>query len=201
MYTIVGLGNPGEEYANTRHNVGWIILSDVITENALPSLLKSSKYGGLLSEGLLHGIDVSILFPTNYMNNSGTSVQKFLKDHTGDATLIVVHDEVDLPLGDIRISKDRGAGGHNGVKSIIDACGTKDFIRVRIGIAQKGLFGNIKKPTGEKLSQYVLGKFKSGEEKQFPEITDKVDRALELILKKGVETAMNECNGEYRKQK
>ena len=195
MVTIVGLGNPGEEYARTRHNVGWIILSDVVTENALPSLVKSSRYGGLLSEGQLHGINVSILFPTNYMNNSGTSVQKYLKDHNQNDTLIVVHDEVDLPLGDIRISKDRGAGGHNGVKSIIDACGTKDFIRIRIGIAQKGLFGGIKKPTGEKLSRYVLGNFKSAEENLFPEIVDKVDRALELILKKGVEVAMNECNG------
>ncbi len=195
MYTIVGLGNPGDEYKNTRHNVGWILLEEVIAKNTLPSFIKSSAYGGMLSEGVLYGTDVGILLPTAFMNNSGSAVMKYLKEHGALDTLVVVHDDIDLPLGEVRIGFDRGAGGHNGVKSIIDACNSKAFIRIRIGIAQKGFFGGIKRPTGEKLSDFVLGTFKSGEMKALSEIGERVARALELILTKGVKDAMQEVNG------
>ncbi len=194
MYTIVGLGNPGDEYKNTRHNVGWILLEEVIAKNALPSLTKSSAYSGLLSEGVFHGVEIGILFPTTFMNNSGTAVMKYLKEHGTLETLVVVHDDIDLPFGDVRIGFDRGAGGHNGVRSIIDAGNSKAFIRIRVGIAQKGFFGGIKRPAGEKLSDFVLGNFKSGELKNLPEIGERVARALELILTKGVKDAMQEVN-------
>ncbi len=194
MFIIVGLGNPGDEYKNTRHNVGWILIEEVVTKNALPSFTKSGAYSGLLSEGVLHGTDVGILLPTIFMNNSGTAVMKYLKEHGELETLVVVHDDIDLPLGEVRIGFDRGAGGHNGVKSIIDACNSKAFIRIRVGIAQKGFFGGIKRPTGEKLSDFVLGTFKSGEMKQLQAIGERVARALEFILTKGVKDAMQEVN-------
>ncbi len=194
MYTIVGLGNPGAEYEHTRHNVGWIIISDIVSRHALPSFSKSSRYGGQLSEGVLHDSDVGVLFPTTFMNNSGTGTAKYLKENDSSTEeLIVVHDDIDLALGEVKVSFDRGAGGHNGVKSIIDVCGAK-FIRIRVGIAPRGFFGGIKRPSGEKLSQYVLGGFKAGELKSIAAISEKVDTALTLILQRGAIFAMQEVN-------
>lgn len=193
MVTIVGLGNPGEEYENTRHNVGWRILRLFIDTHALPSLSPSARYAGLISEGVVNGVDVGILFPTVYMNNSGGPVAKYVREK-GSNVLIVVHDDVDLAMGDIKISYDRGAGGHNGVKSIIDVYGSSKFIRIRVGIAKKGFFGDVKRPKGDKLSTFVLGSLTKHEEKTLPEIAEDVDSALLHILKEGVEYAMQEMN-------
>lgn len=193
-HIIIGLGNPGSEYEKTRHNVGWIILHNIVTRHNLPSFSKSSIYSGLLSEGTLYDTEVGILLPTTFMNNSGLAVVKYLKDTGAQETLIVVHDDIDIAYGDIRISFDRGAGGHNGIRSIIDAYGTSKFIRIRVGIAQKGFFGGMKRPKGEHLSQFVLGTFKSGEVTQLPEITKKVDTALACILKNGLQQAMQIIN-------
>lgn len=194
MFTIVGLGNPGVEYKDTRHNIGWIILDELLKKYELGTPTRSSMYAARVSEGMLHGVKVGVLFPMTFMNNSGASVSKYVKDKGSFDTLVVVHDEVDLAFGEVRISYDRGAGGHNGVRSIIDACGAKNFIRVRVGIAQKNFFGSIKRPTGDALSKFVLDTLKSSELKMLPEITERVDRGLELILLKGVEAAMQECN-------
>lgn len=194
MHIIVGLGNPGAEYEKTRHNIGRIILCDIVARHELPSFSKSSRYSGMLSEGVLHDTAIGVLLPETFMNNSGSAVLKYTQDRGSLDALIVVHDDIDLAYGDIRISFDRGAGGHNGIRSIIDACGSQKFLRIRVGIAQKGLFGGIKRPTGERLSQYVLSIFKSGEMKQFPKVIEKVDKALALILKNGYQYAMQECN-------
>lgn len=196
MYTIVGLGNPGTEYKNTRHNLGWIVLNGVVEKESLPSFVKSGTYTSLLSEGVLHGKEVGILLPTTYMNNSGVATAKYVHEHGSLDTLIVVHDDIHLPFGDVRVSVDRGAGGHNGIRSIIDSCGSQKFVRIRLGIAQKGFFGNIKRPVGEALSKYVLAEFKSGDVLVIPTIVDKANTALEHILKKGVAYAMQECNGD-----
>jgi len=195
MIVIVGLGNPGEEYTYTRHNIGWLVLREIMSAYNFPDTHMSSRYAGEVSEGNLFGSPATILLPMNYMNNSGVSVQKFLRDaEDREVTLVVVHDEIDLPFGEIKISKDRGAGGHNGVRSIIEKCGTKDFIRVRLGIRHKGFFGVTKRPTGTKLPQYVLSSFKSSELKAMPDVAKKVATALKLITEDGVEKAMQECN-------
>ena len=194
MFAIVGLGNPGDEYENSRHNIGWIILRGIIGQQSLPSLSKSAKYAGQLSEGILHGTDIAILLPTTFMNNSGTSVAKYVQEHDAQESLIVVHDDVDLLFGEIKISYDRGAGGHNGVKSIIETLKTQKFIRIRIGIARKGFFGGIKRPRGDRLADFVLASFSKSEEKMFPDIVEKVDTALTHILKEGVMYAMQENN-------
>ena len=195
MFTIVGLGNPGEEYENTRHNVGWTVLNAIVERQSLPSFSKSSQYSGQLSEGLFAGIEVGVLLPTTFMNNSGTAVSKYIKDKSSVENLIAVHDDVDLPFGEVRISHDRGAGRHNGIKSIIDALNSKTFVRIRIGVAQKGFFGGIKRPTGEKLSNFVLGKFKGSELKKLDDVIERVGKALEIILTKGYRFAMQEVNG------
>ncbi len=194
MLTIVGLGNPGIEYKETRHNIGWMVLSGVIDKRVLPTPVQSSRFSGLLSEGVMDGVDVAVLFPTVYMNNSGVSVARYLEERGSNDALVVVHDDVDIPFGDVKVSYDRGAGGHNGVKSIIDACGFKSFIRIRIGIAQKGFWGIVKRPIGEKLSAFVLSRFTKQEEKQMPALIEKVDAVLVHILKEGVAYAMQENN-------
>lgn len=196
MYTIVGLGNPGAEYKHTRHNVGWMVLESFASAKGLPSFVQSGTYAAQLSEGMLGETEVAVLLPTSYMNNSGGSVAKYLNDHAAETEkLVVVHDDVDLALGDVRISFDRGGGGHNGVQSIINSCGSKQFIRVRVGIAPTGFFGGVKRPKGEKLSTFVLGAFTKRDLELFPSIAEKVEKALMFIVEKGVVRAMEVCNG------
>lgn len=194
MITVVGLGNPGSEYRDTRHNIGWMVLSALIEQHALSACVQSSRYTALVSEGVIDGIPVSVLLPTGYMNNSGVSVARYLKERGDINHFIVVHDDVDILFGDIRISYDRGAGGHNGVQSIINTCATKQFARIRVGVAQKNIFGVVRRPTGENLSSFVLAKFKKDESEALSAVFAKVDVALRLILTKGVEQAMQEVN-------
>jgi PTH1 family peptidyl-tRNA hydrolase len=192
MWTIVGLGNPGKEYENTRHNIAWLIMNAFIDDKNLPSPHDSSAFSSRVSEGGLFGEDVRIIFPTTFMNNSGTAVKKALTG--GIETLIVVHDEIDLPFGTIRIGVGRGAGGHNGVKSIIQTLGSPEFIRIRVGVGKKNIFGILRRPKGDALSKFVLDELSKKEVLGLSDIEKKVERALELILTKGVQTAMNEVN-------
>jgi peptidyl-tRNA hydrolase, PTH1 family len=193
MELIVALGNPGDEYENTRHNVAWVLLRKLITDANLPEPHTSSAFSGEVSVGNMHGREVRILFPTTFMNNSGSAVKKAL-DCEPLSSLIVVHDEVDLPLGTVRIAEGRGPGGHNGVKSIIDSIGSKEFVRIRIGIAQKNIFGMVRRPTGDALSKFVLGDFTAKEEKELEEVGKRMMRAIELIYTKGTKLAMTEIN-------
>ncbi len=194
MITVVALGNIGEEYAHTRHNVGWMVMYDIIEKRNLPHPVSASKYSADISEGVIEGKEVSILFPSTFMNKSGVSLKRYREAKGMEEELIVIHDEVDLPFGTIKISRDRGAGGHNGVKSIIDVCGGKGFTRIRIGISPTGFFGGLKRPKGDRLPKFVLGEFKPGELKKMGEIVEKVDEALSYIVRDGVEKAMQKIN-------
>lgn len=193
MITIVALGNKGEEYAKTRHNVGWLVMDSYIENHHLPTPVNSAKYQARLSEGVLFEKEIAILYPTTYMNHSGVAVARYSEQHDG-APIVVVHDDVDLPFGSVKISKERGAGGHNGVQSIIDALGNNGCVRIRIGIAPVGFFGQVRRPKGDKLQTFVLGAFRPGELKKLPEIVKRVDIALRLYLENGVEKAMQEIN-------
>ncbi len=195
MELIVGLGNPGKEYESTRHNVAWIVLRDVMKNACMSEPHESGMFSGNVCVGNLHGKEVRILFPTTFMNNSGSSVKKAL-DCEPLSSLIVVHDDVDLPFGAVRIAEGRGAGGHNGVKSIIESIGSKNFVRIRIGIAKKNIFGITKRPTGDSLSDFVLGTFGKKEQELLPEVVKKVMRAIELIYTKDVRVAMTIVNAE-----
>ena len=191
MYIIVGLGNPGEEYRATRHNVGFRVVEHFVREHGMPDFVKSGMYNTLLSERP----GISALLPLTFMNKSGGAVAKYLKEkHGTPERLMVIHDEVDLPLGSIRISVGRGGGGHNGVQSIIDSIGTQDFVRVRIGVAKTGFFGGVKRPKGDKLGNFVLATFTKSEEKELPLIFEKATAAIQSIMETGVQTAMSEYN-------
>jgi PTH1 family peptidyl-tRNA hydrolase len=176
MYTLVPLGNPGEKYARTRHNVARVLLSMIKDE-----VMK---------------IDVcEIMIPSTFMNESGIAVRDYLRYHDG-RELIVIYDDKDLPYGTFRISYDRGDGGHNGLKSIIDTLQKRDFIRIRIGIGPKIEDGkDIKAPHGEAVQGYVMGVIREDEEEIIRSIASRVLGALQVITKDGYIKAMEVYNG------
>lgn len=194
MFLIVGLGNPGPEYKDTRHNIGWYLLERFIKATGLPEAWHSQTYAGMVSEGVFKSEDVRILFPHTYMNRSGAAVLKGGAKELEPSRIIVVHDDIDLPFGSIRVSFDRGAGGHNGVRSIIDALGNTKFVRIRIGIAHTTIFGTLKRPTGDALSNYVLAPFTKREMAELEKLAPKFIEALTLCVTLGVEKAMQEIN-------
>lgn len=194
MFYIVGLGNPGKEYEQNRHNVGFLMLDAFVQSVGLPQPVDSSSYAGKISEGVVANTEVAVLYPSTFMNKSGSSVAKLIpKAEAGN--LVVVYDDIDLPFGELKVSFGRGDGGHNGIKSIIGTLGTKDFVRVRVGIAKKHLFtGKPIRPTGEKLNNHVLGDFSTKEQKQLPDIAKQVTDILSTIVTSGKEKAMNTFN-------
>jgi len=194
MFYVVPLGNPGEKYERTRHNVGWQAVDLCLQAWGMPSLISDKKMSGRVTEGSLGEQYVRVLYPDTFMNNSGSAVVKFVPAKE-TAQLIVVHDDVDLPLGEVKISKGKGGGG-NGVQSIIQKLGTKDFVRVRIGVAPKSFFtGETKRPPGGgPLERFVLKPFGILEQRQLPAVYEKTRQAIEMIVQEGVEPAMNTCN-------
>ncbi|MBP6924034.1 MAG: aminoacyl-tRNA hydrolase [Candidatus Pacebacteria bacterium] len=195
MYYIVGLGNHGEKYQNTRHNVGWLVCDYVREKGGLPSLASDNSMSGRVTEGKIGGVDVRVLYPDTFMNHSGSAVAKFVP-RAEVGSLIVIHDDIDLPLGEIKLGKGRGDGGNNGVKSIIEKLGTKDFIRIRIGIAPRSFWtGEVKRPAGGgPLERFVLKPFTRSEGERLGEVKERALGALQELLQKGLETAMNKYN-------
>ena len=175
-YTLVPLGNPGVKYVRTRHNVARVLLSMIKDE-----VMK------------IHGCE--ILVPATFMNESGIAVREYLRYHEG-REIVVMYDDKDLPYGAFRISYDRGDGGHNGVKSIIEALQKKDFIRIRIGIAPREVDGKeTKAPHGEEVQGYVMGAIKEEEEEMLRSIASRVLGAIQSITVDGYIKAMEVYNG------
>lgn len=195
MFYIVGLGNPGEKYQNTRHNVGWLVSDYFCEKVGLPSLVTEKQNSARVTEGVLNGEEMRVIYPDTFMNNSGVAVSKYVSKSESQ-NMILIHDDIDLPFGQIKIGKGRGDGGNNGVKSIVDKLGTKDFIRVRIGIAPSSFWtGEMKRPKGGgPLERFVLKPFGKKEQKQLDEVLERAAGALEVILTEGVEKAMNKYN-------
>jgi PTH1 family peptidyl-tRNA hydrolase len=195
MKYIVPLGNPGSKYQHTRHNVGWLAMDYMIEARAWPHLIEDKKLSGQTTGGRIGGEPVVVLYPDTFMNNSGSAVAKLVqKASVGD--LIVLHDDIDLPFGQIKISHSRGGGGNNGVASIIQKLGSKDFVRFRIGIAPTSFWtGKTKRPSGGgPLERFVLKPFSPSERKQLPDLFSTVDAAVAVMIEQGVEVAMNQYN-------
>lgn len=191
MYLIAGLGNPGREYAGTRHNVGFEVLNKMAFDHNIE--FKKMKCHAAVAEGVISGQNVLLAKPHTYMNLSGESIGALVRFYKiMPDCLIVCYDDCDIPVGDIRIRKDGSAGGHNGVKSIIQHCGT-EFIRVRAGIG--------KRPNGYDLADYVLSKFSSQETEKIIEGIEKAQKATEMILKEGIDAAMNAYNKRIKQEK
>lgn len=195
MYYIVALGNPGLEYKDTRHNVGFLALDFIVNSLGLPKLNKSAEYSGRFSEGVIEREEVMLLCPETFMNHSGVAVKKMVPQDS-ISNLIVLYDDIALPFGEIKVSFDRGHGGHNGLKSIINALGSREFIRVRIGIAPTSFWtGKTKNFSGDELSRFVLSKFtKKEQEKLNKEVFPIAQKAVVEIVKEGHVKAMNVYN-------
>ncbi len=195
MFYIVGLGNPGTEYEYTRHNVGFLALDFIVSSLQLPEPTKTGHLQGRYAEAKLKGEAVSLLYPETFMNHSGESVKKLVSGNEV-ANLIVLYDDVVLPFGTLRVSFDRGDGGHNGVKSIISSLGSKKFIRVRIGVGPTSFWtGKPKALNGKDLAKFVLAKFSSKERKHLEhEFLEEIKDAVSQIVTEGYEKAMNTFN-------
>lgn len=194
-YIIVGLGNPGEEYENTRHNTGRIILEHFRQAVDLPEWQENQKLKTLISDGKVGKEKVTLLCPNTFMNKSGQVVTYFVKNKKQAEQLVVIHDDLDIPFGKYKISFNKSAGGHRGVQSIIKAIKTESFVRIRVGISGSTASGKIKKPAGEKaVLSFILAKFKPAETLALKKMSKDITEALKVMLEKGRETAMSQFN-------
>lgn len=184
-YLVVGLGNPGKRYEWTRHNVGFLVVDELIRRFSLSDPQK--KFKGLLAEGPIGENRVLALKPQTFMNLSGESVQEVVNFYKipVESHLIVVSDDLDLPFGSIRIRPSGGTGGHNGLKSITSLVGTDQFCRIRIGIGRSE-----KIPT----ESYVLTEVTGADLKIFKEAIERAASAVETVIKEGIPIAMNQFN-------
>ena len=184
MILIVGLGNPGKKFQKTRHNIGFRVVDELRSSSHFATARVIDELGFLNKEKIV------LAKPKTFMNLSGKAVKLITRRYNLDPkNLIVIHDDLDLPLGKIKIVKNRGSAGHKGVQSIIDELKTKDFIRIRVGIKNQKI-----KNRKQKIEDFVLKRFKKKEEKKLKGIIEKTCRAIEMAIKEGVEKAMQKFN-------
>lgn len=186
MFLIVGLGNPGDRYQNTRHNVGFEAIDMLANKYNISVNTKEKK--ALIGKGLIDGKKVCLVKPQTFMNLSGESVGA-LAQYYGINTVdevIIIYDDISLEPGQMRIRIKGSAGGHNGIKSLIQHFGSQEFIRIKVGVGQK--------PKEYDLADYVLGHFSQGEQKIMKDGYDRVATAVEHILLEEIEKAMNQFN-------
>ncbi len=187
MIVIAGLGNPGPRYANNRHNVGFEVLADLAKAVDAPPW--RNNFQGEIARSSLSGVDVLLVRPQTWMNESGRCLQAAMTFYRiAPQDLIVVHDELDLPFGTLRIKVGGGHAGHNGLRSIVDCLGSAEFVRLRVGIGRPP-------PTFRgAVADYVLSDFSPGERDALPEIRSKAVKALRDIARRGVAAASNTLN-------
>ena len=186
MYIIAGLGNPTREYAHTRHNVGFDTI-DMIADKYNISV-DADKFKAHIGKGIIEGEKVILVKPQTYMNLSGESLRPIADYFKIDIAneLVVIYDDIDLPPGQLRIRKRGSAGGHNGMKSIINHLGTEAFTRIRVGVGEK--------PKGYDLADYVLGHFSKEDKVLMDQGMKDAVATVEMILKGNLDAAMNEYN-------
>lgn len=195
-HVIVGLGNPGDEYVSTRHNTGRMCVEHLHSARDFLEWKTEKKPPMRWAKGDVAGKKSVLVTPDTFMNNSGRAVAHFIKSKKDAGNCVVVYDDMDLPLGTIKISHDRGSGGHNGVESVIKALKTKAFVRVRVGVSPKTAKGVAKKPSGEeRVLKFLLGKFRPEEMLVLKKVFRRVDEALECIVTEGYQHAMTNFNG------
>jgi len=198
-YIIAGLGNPGEEYENTRHNAGRVVLD--FLRKKLPVKKEFSdwqadkKLKALIGEGAVGKESVSLLMPDNFMNNSGQSLKPLITSKAKAKNLVVIYDDLDLALGDFKISFNKGDGGHRGLASIIKNIKTREFVRIRVGISPTTPSGKLKKPKGEdKVVDFLMKKFKPDELKVVNKVAKELIEPVLLILEGQLSKSMSLYN-------
>ena len=187
MYIIVGLGNPGKEYTNTRHNIGFDSIDKLAEAEGISVLEK--KHKAIIGKGYVAGQKAILAKPQTYMNLSGESVRELIDYYKVDETseLIVISDDISLDVGQVRIRKKGSAGGHNGLKSIIAHLGHDNFMRIKMGVGEK--------PKGYDLADYVLGHFSAEDQKLMNEAFKEAADAAVVIMTEGLDSSMNQYNG------
>lgn len=194
MNYFIGLGNPGTEYENTRHNTGRIILDFIKNKNDFSEWKVDKKINALVSKGKIEGKSVVFILPETFMNNSGKTVKALNINSKSTGKVCVIYDDLDLPLGKNKLSFNRSSGGHNGLNSIIKALKTEKFPRFRIGISPLGNKG-IKKPIGEeKVHKHIMGKFNDEEIKILKNISKDISETIPILVSESVEKAMTSFN-------
>lgn len=187
MHVIAGLGNPGAKYDRTRHNIGFIALDWIAAQYRIP--VDRSKFRALIGDGVIQGERVILVKPQTFMNNSGESIQEILHFYKlPPQNLIVIYDDIDLDVGNIRIRPSGSSGTHNGMRSIVQHLSSEQFPRIRIGVG--------KPPAKMDLADYVLSGFLDEERKKLGEVVERTSLAAAAMLTAGTEAAMNRYNGD-----
>ena len=184
MYIIAGLGNPGKKYENTRHNIGFITLDLLAERNDIK--INKIKHKALVGEGRISGQKVLLVKPQTYMNLSGQSLQEVMAYYKEEIEhLVVIYDDIDIPIGTVRIRKKGSAGTHNGMRAVVQCLASDQFPRIRIGLGD-GRKGELK--------DFVIGGFSKEEKAPLEEAVTRAALAAECIVDKGIDKAMNEYN-------
>jgi PTH1 family peptidyl-tRNA hydrolase len=190
-YLIVGLGNPGPQYELTRHNAGFLALDYVADQCGW--LLNAEKWHGICGSGWLGEHRVFLVKPQTFMNRSGECVARFADFYRiGPENTLVLHDDLDLPSGKIKIAAKGGAGGHNGIRSLIQHLGSADFVRVKIGIGRPS---RDEQGQGMAVDRYVLSAFSEAELAVFTDRQPLLTEAVRFFINQGTERCMNQING------
>lgn len=177
-YLFVGLGNPGEEYEKSRHSFGRRALMSFVDSDEGQALKKKFRF----------------IWPDNMMNNSGLALKPLVKNKKEAQQVVVIHDDIDLPLGAIKLSYNRGSGGHKGVESIAKALKTTEFVRLRLGVSPTTPSGKLKKPTTEKMIDFIIGDFKSTEEVLVKKVIKQTKQIIQSLIEVGLDRTMNRYN-------
>ena len=185
MYLIIGLGNPEEEYSKTRHNMGFNVINKIAEKYNMQ--ITKEKFNGLYESGVIENEKVILIKPQTYMNLSGNCICEFVNFYKVEKeNILVIYDDMDVEPGTIKIRKKGSSGGHNGMKSIIQMLGTEEFPRIRIGIGRP-------EHSGDEIN-YVIGAIKEDDILKLEQGVQKAEKAVEEILKNGIDIAMNKFN-------
>ena len=203
MILIIGLGNPGEKYKNTRHNIGFRIIDKFSKRNNFPEFEMSQKFKSLITEKTLLHKKIIIAKPQMFMNESGKAVRKIINyrlpivnktsiNKFSNENLIIIHDDIDIVLGKIRISQEKNSAGHKGIESIIKEIGTKNFTRFRVGIKTASSEQQTANNIG--VEKFVIERFRKDEEEIIGGVIEKTIDAIEMYLEQGIDKTMNQYN-------
>jgi len=200
MFYIIGLGNPGIEYEGTRHNTGRMAVQKLLKDLKIEDLKINKKANALVAEGKIGKEKITLILPETFMNNSGKAVAEFIKSKKAAQNLIVVHDDIDLGLGTMKISYNKGTAGHRGLDSVVKAVKTLEFVRIRVGISPasaKATAGKerLRKPKGEKaVIDFILGKYKPAEMEVLKKVLKEASEAIQTLITESRDKAMNQFN-------
>jgi len=198
MWLVVGLGNPEKKYTRNRHNIGFMVADELARRCDMPGWRE--KFGGALTSGRVGTDKAQVLKPLEYMNNSGFALNRAAQFFQIEPeNIIVIHDEIDLPFGRVRIKSGGGHGGHNGLRSIVEQLGSKDFLRIRLGVGKPERTDG--SPGDGRVSGHVLSDFAADQQTELDALIRAAAEAVEVIVDSGIREAMNKFNGIGKKPK